>query len=169
MKKIIIIVIVLGVLLSLGFTAYLVLQKDDSRVAEVIDQNKTAKEETYTEEVVVDKLVKSGNFNYLDPLHYGKGSVEIFDAGEFYRIKMSSDFQSADAPDPYVYLGSIQDFKDRAISGVDTSKTLNIGKLKSFAGSQEYLVSKEDFQKHDAAVIIWCKKFGVQISRADLQ
>lgn len=56
-----------------------------------------------------------------------------------------------------------------AITGLDTSKTLDIGELKSKSGAQEYLVSKQDFEKYNAAVVIWCKRYGVQFSRAELQ
>lgn len=164
MKKVIFGFFIAGVTLIGGTTIFLTSQKDESKVAEVI-QVKELEEKS----VKQNTTLKTGSFNYLDPLHYGEGSVEVIDAGEFYKIKMGANFKSADAPDPHVYLGSTQEFKDRAIAGVDTSKTINLGKLKAFSGEQEYLVSKKDFESHDVAVIIWCKKFGVQISRADLK
>lgn len=152
-----------GIVLVGGTTVFLSSQKDESKVAEVVE--KVSEQEPINENIIV----KRGNFNYLDPLHYGEGDVEIIDAEEFYKIKMGTNFKSADAPDPHVYLGSAQEFKNRAVAGVDTSRTINLGKLKAFSGEQEYLVSKKDFDSHDAAVIIWCKQFGVQISRADLK
>lgn len=154
-----------------GTTLFLTSQKDESVVSTMVeeksDETKNVKE--FEKKVVVEHTIKTGTFKYLDPLHFGQGNVEIIDAGENIKIKMAADFKSADAPDPYVYLSSSQDFKNRAVNGVDTSKTINLGKLKSFSGEQEYLVSKKDFENHDAAVIVWCKKFGVQISRADLK
>lgn len=164
MLKIIIGLVITGIILVAGVTIFLTTQKDESKTAEVI-----AVEEQTETTAGTEKILKSGNFNYLDPLHFGEGGVEVYDMGDKYKIKLSSGFKSADAPDPYVYLSSAQDFKDRAIAGVDTAKTINIGKLKSFSGEQEYFVSKNDFESHDAAVIIWCKQFGVQISRADLK
>jgi hypothetical protein len=65
-------------------------------------------------------------------------------------------------------LSASQDFKNRAVAGLDTSKTINLGVLKNIKGEQEYFVSKKDFESHDAAVVIWCKEFGIQFSRADL-
>lgn len=153
-----------GIVLVGATTIFLTSQKDESKVAEVIEVK-----ESEQKSVPQNTTLKTGAFNYLDPLHNGEGNVEVVEAGEFYKIKFASNFKSADAPDPHVYLGSAQEFKDRAVAGVDTSKTINLGKLKAFSGEQEYLVSKKDFDTHDAAVIIWCKKFGVQISRADLK
>lgn len=174
MQKIIIGFLITGVVLVAGVTVFLTSQKDESKIAEVVDTMVEEKDEMTMKEVSPkpvseNKIIKSGTFNYLDPLHNGSGQVSVVDAGEFYKIKMGANFKSADAPDPYVYLGSAQEFKDRAVAGVDTSKTINLGKLKAFSGEQEYLVSKKDFDSHDAAVIIWCKQFGVQISRADLK
>lgn len=163
MKKVITGFFIAGIVLIGGTTVFLTSQKDESKTAEVVEQ--VSEQSPITE----NKVVKKGAFNYLDPLHFGEGNVEVIDAGEFYKIKMGDNFKSADAPDPHVYLGSAQEFKDRAVAGVDTSKTINLGKLKAFSGEQEYLVSKKDFDSHDAAVIIWCKQFGVQISRADLK
>ena len=163
MKKVITGFLVAGVALAGGTTIFLTSQKDESKLAEIINETPEQKS------ILQNTTLKTGSFNYLDPLHYGEGSVEVIDAGEFYKIKFASNFKSADAPDPHVYLGSAQEFKDRAVAGVNTAKTINLGKLKSFSGEQEYLVSKKDFESHDAAVIIWCKKFGVQISRADLK
>lgn len=164
MKKVIIGFMAAGIVLISGITFFLTSQKDESKAAETIEVK-----ELEQKSVQQNTTLKTGTFNYLDPLHYGEGVVEVVDAGEFYKIMFASNFKSADAPDPYVYLGTAQEFKDRAVAGVDTSKTINLGKLKSFSGEQEYLVSKKDFEAHDAAVIIWCKQFGVQISRADLK
>jgi len=166
MKNIIIGFSITGVLIVFGITLFLISQKDESKIAQAINEDPPKNSQ---EQQISQKLVKTGSFNYLDPLHFGEGKVEVIDLGDSYKIKMHSDFKSADAPDPHVYLSTVQDFKDRAIGGVDTSKTINLGKLKSFTGEQEYLVSKSDFESHDMAVIIWCKKFGVQISRADLK
>ena len=166
MKKILISIILAGLLIAGVVTFFLISQKDESKVAVVPEQKEVSTDIVGDQQL---EVIGKGTFNYLDPLHFGEGSVEVVDLGESIKIKMSSNFKSADAPDPYVYLSSSQDFKNRAVSGVDTSKTINLGKLKSFSGEQEYLVSKKDFESHDAAVIIWCKKFGVQISRADLK
>lgn len=163
--------IITGIVIVGGTTLFLTSQKDESKVATIIEE-KSAEEQSVKdvgENEVMEKTIKTGNFNFLDPLHYGEGTVQVIELGDRYKIKMSPDFKSADAPDPYIYLSSSQDFKDRAVNGVDTSKTINLGKLKSFTGEQEYYVSKSDFDSHNAAVIVWCKKFGVQISRADLK
>lgn len=166
MKKIIFLLVIVGLLAAGSFVFYLVSQKDESKAAEIIAEDNTQVEPTLSSDSLV---VKNGRFNYLDPLHYGEGEVKVHDLGDRYKISLGSSFKSADAPDPYIYLSSTQEFKDRAVNGVDTSKTINLGKLKNFTGEQDYFVSKKDFDEHNAAIIIWCKKFGIQISRADLK
>lgn len=108
-------------------------QKDESKVARIPEQKEVSNDTVGDKQL---KVIRKGTFNYLDPLHFGEGNVEIVDRGENYKIKMSSNFKSADAPDPYIYLSlpSSQDFKDRAVNGVDTSSAINLGKLKSFSG-----------------------------------
>ncbi len=180
------------VIIIISIFGYFFLMKDESKVAQVVIEDKvvnkitqsnltnlpplniTSKSNTPEETIEnkveeVNKLVKYGSFIKIDALHHASGDVKIEKAGENYKIKLQSNFSSANGPDLYVYLSEKQNFKNIAIAGVDTSKTLNIGKLQNINGEQEYLISKNDFEKYNAAVIIWCKQFGVQFSRADLK
>lgn len=196
MQKIIISIAISGTILVVGTYTFLHLTKDESKIAEVIlettQEYPILKTDTATvsdlkmeltksskiEEPKVEikkiatpevKIVKSGKFNKIDPLHYASGAATVEQIGENYKIKFASNFSSADGPDLYVYLSEPQNFKNIALGGVDTSKTLNLGLLKKLSGSQEYLVSKDDFEKYSGSIVIWCKQFGVQFSRADLK
>jgi hypothetical protein len=190
MKKIFLTLIILAVLFILLVASYfLFFVKDESRVAEVVQENFVVEnEEMKLNEKEISnnnteanlakpnlpqepekEIVSSGNFNKIDALHYGSGQVLVEKFGENYKLKFQNNFSSADGPDLFVYLSQSQDFKNRAIGGLDTKKTLNIGVLKNLKGEQEYIVSKNDFEKYNGAVVIWCKQFGIQFSRADLK
>lgn len=118
---------------------------------------------------VENRFTKTGSFNKIDSAHYASGDVKISSDGDYYYINMQDNFSSANGPDLFVYLSSSQEYKNIAVGGVDTSKTLNIGKLKNISGSQSYKISKAEFEKYNDSVIIWCKDFGIQFSRAELK
>lgn len=118
---------------------------------------------------VENKVTKTGSFNKIDPVHYANGDVQVTSDDSYYYLKFQDNFSSANGPDLFVYLSSEQEYKNIAIGGVDTSKTLNIGKLSKLSGAQSYKVSKAEFEAYSDSVIIWCKEFGVQFSRAELK
>jgi hypothetical protein len=173
-------------LICLAFIYFIIILKDESQVAEVIETkpeifiNKEKdlnlnlqKEKSETEKIenknLESKVISFGNFIKIDALHYASGDVTVESIGENYKIKLAQNFSSAKGPDLFVYLSEPQNFKNIAIGGLNTAKTLNLGLLKNLKGEQEYLVSKADFEKYNGAVVIWCKQFGVQFSRADLK
>lgn len=127
------------------------------------------KKDTEAKVVAENKILKTGSFNKIDPAHYAFGEVVVISDANFYYLNFQNNFSSANGPDLYVYLSLKQEYKNIAIGGVDTSKTLNIGKLKNISGAQSYKVSKAEFEKYSDSVIIWCKDFGIQFSRADLR
>ena len=156
-----------GVLIVLGVTGFLFFMKDESKVAEIIEGAKS--ERDVSQEEITQEILKTGSFIKIDPLHYASGQVKVEKAGENYKLVFQDNFSSAPGPDLFVYLSAPQSYKNIAVGGLDTAKTVNIGVLKSGKGKQEYLVSKGDFEKYGDAVVIWCKQFGVQFSRADLK
>jgi hypothetical protein len=182
MQKTIIGFVTVGVLIVALVSGFFFFMKDESKVAEVVVQEKTVKQETMQTEKFEEKeaikiepkseimvKTKNGSFNKIDALHYASGNVSVESLGENYKIKFANNFSSANGPDLYVYLASPQKYRNIAIGGVDTSKTLNLGLLKNLKGEQEYLVSKKDFEQYGDAIVIWCKQFGVQFSRAELK
>ena len=171
MKKIIYIALSLLILvLLIILTIYLNGSRNDkSQLAAVSSEVVTNPNQTKGEEIIMTTFQKSGNFIKIDPLHYASGEVTVTKDGDYYYLNFSKDFSSADGPDLYVYLSSKQNYRNIALGGVDTSKTLNLGLLKSISGAQTYKVSKDDFEKYADSVIMWCKQFGVQFSRADLK
>ncbi len=162
MKKIFIILGVVILLVIAGFGAYFLLMTDESIVAEIVPTTKG-------EEKKVVATIKQGSFIKIDPVHYASGDVTVEKLGENYKVKIRSNFSSAAGPDLFVYLSEMQNFKNIALGGVNTGKTLNLGALKNLKGEQEYIVSKNDFEKYNSSIIIWCRQFGIQFSRADFK
>lgn len=171
MKKIIYTVLFLLGLVALALIAVYINGSfaDKSKVAAVTSEITQSPIETRSTDPVFTTFKKSGNFIKIDPLHYAAGTVSVTRDQDYYYLNFAKDFSSADGPDLYVYLSSKQNYRNIALGGVDTSKTLNLGLLKSISGAQTYKVSKDDFEKYADSVIMWCKQFGVQFSRADLK
>ena len=111
------------------------------------------------------KLVANGAFihaNPNDPIHYGKGKVTVYEGTVF----LEPDFEVGPGPDFHVYLAP----KDNVRSEADVSNTMfvDLGKLRSFKGSQKYAIPGGVDPKKYPSVVIWCQQFGVLISPADL-
>jgi len=112
------------------------------------------------------KVVADGTFihaNPNDPIHYGKGKVTVYEGTVF----LEPDFEVGPGPDFHVYLVP----KENVRSEGDVSNTMfvDVGKLRSFSGSQKYAIPGGVDLKKYPSVVIWCQQFGVLISPADLK
>ena len=101
--------------------------------------------------------------NPSDPIHYGKGSVRVFDNLVF----LDEDFEVGPGPAFHVYL--VPKAEVRSTDDVKGTMYVDLGKLRSFKGSQNYTVPAGVDLKKFPSVVIWCAQFGVLISPADLQ
>jgi hypothetical protein len=110
-------------------------------------------------------VVAEGKFihaNPSDPIHWGHGSVAIREGSVF----LSEDFEVGPGPKFHVYLvprASIRTSKD-----LDGQMFVDLGRLRAFKGSQRYAIPAGLDLKAYASVIIWCERFSVLISPADL-
>jgi hypothetical protein len=116
-------------------------------------------------EVERTQAVANGSFRHAnpnDPIHYGKGKVTVYEGIVF----LEPDFEVGPGPDFHVYLVP----KDNVRSEADVSNTMfvDLGKLRSFRGSQKYAIPGGLDLKNYPSVVIWCQQFGVLISPADL-
>ena len=111
------------------------------------------------------KLVAFGNFihvNPSDPVHYGKGRVSVYE----HTVFLEPDFEVGPGPAFHVYLvpkGSI-----RSTSDLKDVMVVDLGGLRAFKGSQQYAIPAGVNLKDYPTVMIWCERFGVLISPADL-
>lgn len=110
-------------------------------------------------------LVATGMFihaNPSDPVHYGKGRVSVRERTVF----LEPDFEVGPGPAFHVYL--VPKASIRSSSDLTDAKFVDLGGLRSFKGSQRYAIPPGVNPKDYQSVIIWCERFGVLISPADL-
>jgi len=111
------------------------------------------------------RLVASGTFvhaNPSDPVHYGKGRVSVYERTLF----LEPDFEVGAGPAFHVYL--VPKAPIRTSSDLKDTMFVDLGALRAFKGSQRYSIPAGIDLKDYKSVIIWCERFGVLISPADL-
>jgi hypothetical protein len=110
-------------------------------------------------------VVATGTFihaNPSDPVHYGKGKVSVYERTVF----LEPDFEVGPGPKFHVYLVPNANIRNEA--AVKDSMFVDLGRLRSFKGSQRYSIpAGVDLAKYPS-VVIWCEAFSVLISPADL-
>jgi hypothetical protein len=100
--------------------------------------------------------------NPSDPIHWGKGRVSVYERVVF----LEDDFEVGPGPAYHVYL--VPKTGLRKSSDLDGAMFVDLGGLRAFKGSQRYAIPAGiDLSKY-ASVIIWCERFSVLISPADL-
>jgi hypothetical protein len=109
--------------------------------------------------------VATGTFihaNPSDPVHWGKGKVSAYDRTIF----LESDFEVGPGPKFHVYL--VPKASVRREADVKDAMYVDLGRLRAFKGSQRYPIPEGVDVKKYESVVIWCERFGVLITPADL-
>src|ERR1700693_2269544 len=109
--------------------------------------------------------VATGSFihaNPSDPVHYGKGKVSVYQRTVF----LEPDFEVGPGPAFHVYLVPTAISRDAA--AVKDAMFVDLGALRAFKGSQRYAIPAGVNLKDYPSVVIWCERFSVLISPADL-
>jgi Electron transfer DM13 len=111
------------------------------------------------------RLVATGTFIHADPsdpIHWGRGKVSVYERAVF----LEPDFQVGPGPAYHVYLVPTANVRREA----DVKDTMygDLGRLRAFKGSQRYAVPAGVDLSRYPSVVIWCERFGVLISPADL-
>ncbi len=110
-------------------------------------------------------LVASGTFihaNRADPVHYGKGRVSVYQRAVF----LEPDFEVGPGPAYHVYL--VPKASIRSSADMKDVMYVDLGRLRAFKGSQRYPIPNGVNLADYPSVIIWCERFSVLISPADL-
>ena len=97
-----------------------------------------------------------------DPIHYGKGRVSVYERAVF----LEPDFEVGPGPKFHVYL--VPKANIRRSGELKDEMFIDLGRLRSFQGSQRYSIPAGVDLKKYASVVIWCEQFSVLISPADL-
>ncbi len=111
-------------------------------------------------------LVARGSFvhaNPSDPIHHGKGGVRLYQD----LLHLEADFEVGPGPKFHVYL--VPDAKVTPATQVSETMFVDLGRLKAFKGSQNYVVPAGVELPRFGSVVIWCEQFGVLISPAALR
>ena len=110
-------------------------------------------------------LVATGTFihaNPSDPVHWGHGKVSVYERVVF----LESDFEVGPGPAFHVYL--VPEASIRNAAAVKDAMFIDLGGLRAFKGSQRYVIPAGVNLKDYPSVVIWCERFSVLISPADL-
>ena len=110
-------------------------------------------------------LVANGTFihaNPSDPVHWGKGKVSVYERNVF----LEADFEVGPGPAFHVLL--VPKATVRNSDDVEKTMYIDLGGLRAFKGSQRYRIPAGVNLKDYPSVVIWCERFNVLISPADL-
>jgi hypothetical protein len=111
-------------------------------------------------------LVATGTFIHAmpsDPIHWGRGKVSVYERAVF----LEPDFEVGPGPAYHVYLVPKAMIRDE--DDMTNVTFVDLGRLRAFKGSQRYAIPAGVDLNAFPSVIIWCERFGVLISPADLK
>lgn len=111
-------------------------------------------------------VVARGTFIHADPndpIHWGQGDVTVYDRTVF----LEKSFKVGPGPAFHVYL--VPKANIRNSGDVKGTMFIDLGRLRSFEGSQKYDIPAGVDLKNYPSVVIWCAQFDVLISPADLK
>ncbi len=100
--------------------------------------------------------------NPSDPIHYGKGGVTLYRRTVF----LEPGFEVGPGPKYHVYL--VPKPTNRESGDVKETMFVDLGRLRSFKGSQKFAIPNGIDLKRYPSVVIWCAEFAVLVSPADL-
>jgi electron transfer DM13 len=108
------------------------------------------------------RVLAVGELKYVDPVHNGKGPVQIIDVGGRLFVRFE-EVVLTNAPDVHVYLS-------RETGGKwDEVTSLYLGALKATNGSFNYEIPAGSDVASYQSVVVWCRAFSVLITWADLR
>ena len=108
--------------------------------------------------------VASGTFihaNLSDPVHWGRGRVSVYERAVF----LEADFEVGPGPAFHVLLAPKASI--RTSSDVKDLMFVDLGGLRAFKGQRYAIPAGVNLQEYPS-VVIWCERFSVLISPADL-
>ena len=110
-------------------------------------------------------LIASGTFihaNPSDPVHWGRGRLSVYERAVF----LESDFEVGPGPAFHVLLAPKASIRTSA--DVKDLMFVDLGGLRAFKGSQRYAIRAGVNLQDYPSVVIWCERFSVLISPAEL-
>ena len=105
--------------------------------------------------------------SFVDRSHPGSGLAKVLNDGTEQRFLRFEDFETDNGPDLFVYLTRADAVADAGAFGID-GDFVDLGRLKGNVGEQNYEIPIDvDLSEFDT-VVVWCKRFSVAFTAADL-
>ncbi len=105
--------------------------------------------------------------SFVDRSHPGSGLAKVLNDGTEQRFLRFEEFETDNGPDLFVYLTRADAAADAGAFGVD-GDFVNLGRLKGNVGEQNYEIPVDvDLGEFDT-VVVWCDRFSVAFTAADL-
>ena len=103
-----------------------------------------------------------------DAGHWGRGGLKVYrDAAGDVVLELQEDFKVGPGPNFWLYLNTRAGVEEEKDFNADKER-IKVAKIKSFTGSQVYVLDKSDYAKAKA-ITIWCESFGQYIASADIE
>jgi hypothetical protein len=137
---------------------------------EAMEADKTSSELEADDEMpaVPDEIIRLVEGSFVDRTHPGSGTAVVLTNGrESQRfLRLEDNFETDNGPDLNVYLVAGVDAESD--SGLFDDDAIDLGDLKGNIGAQNYELGPEiDLDVYNT-VVIWCVRFGVAFTVADL-
>jgi hypothetical protein len=111
------------------------------------------------------RLLATGQFGMVDPLHKGEGTASIVTLADGQRVLRFEDFTVTNGPDLFVYLSGHPEPRN---GGQVHENGVELGRLKGNVGSQNYTLPADLDLSKVKSVVIYCKQFSFVFSTATL-
>lgn len=105
--------------------------------------------------------------SFIDRSHPGSGLAKVLNDGTEQRFLRFEEFETDNGPDLFVYLTRADAAADAAAFGVD-GEFVNLGRLKGNVGEQNYEIPSDVDLSEFSTVVVWCRRFSVAFTAADL-
>jgi hypothetical protein len=104
---------------------------------------------------------------FVDRSHPGSGTAKVITDGSDQRFLRFEDFETDNGPDLFVYLTTADADASAGDFGV-AGEFVDLGRLKGNVGAQNYEIPVDvDLAVFDT-VVVWCDRFSVAFTAADL-
>lgn len=119
---------------------------------------------TGADDTSAPEVLAQGQFGEIDIVHKGTGTAQIIEQNGKYFLRFEDDFLVTNGPDLYVYLSNESE-PNHSLESLGAY--VDLGTLKGNMGSQNYEIPEEAREYRTA--VVWCKKFSVLFTYAQLQ
>jgi hypothetical protein len=150
-------------------------QEMTDEMNDVMESENIAVEVAVTEPMpeTVDAAAEAGTVvtlvegTFVDRSHPGTGVAKVLNDGSAQRFLRFDPFETDNGPDLFVYLTRADAAADAAAFGVD-GDFVNLGRLKGNVGEQNYEIPVDVDLADFGTVVVWCDRFSVAFTAADL-